>query len=97
MAIGLASALPAISGAEPCTGSYSALRLPFGVGLAQRSRGQHAERAREHRGYIREHVAEQVVGDDHVELLGPAHQLHAQRVGEHVLELHVREFRSCSA
>ena len=28
MAIGLAMPLPAMSGAEPCTGSYSALRLP---------------------------------------------------------------------
>ena len=28
MAIGLAMPLPAMSGAEPCTGSYMALRLP---------------------------------------------------------------------
>ena len=28
MAIGLATPLPAMSGAEPCTGSYIALRLP---------------------------------------------------------------------
>jgi hypothetical protein len=39
-----------------------------------------------------EHVAEQVVAHDHVELLGPAHELHAASVGEDVVELDVLEF-----
>ena len=69
MAIGLATPLPAMSGAEPCTGSYSALRFSWDR-LAERGRGQHAERAREHGGDVGQHVAEQVVGHDHVELLG---------------------------
>ena len=43
---------------------------------AERSRGQHAERSSRHRSLIREDVAEEIVGHDHVELLRPAHELH---------------------
>ena len=62
----------------------------LGIGRAERGRGQHAERARQHGGLVGKHVAEQVVGDDDVELLGVAHQLHGAVVGEDVLELDVR-------
>ena len=60
-----------------------------GVGRAERGRGEQAERARQHRRLVRQDVAEQVVGDDHVEFLGRAQQLHGERVGVHVLKLHV--------
>ena len=56
---------------------------------AERGRGQHAERAGQHRRDVGEDVAEQVVGDDHVVLLRTAHELHGAVVGEHVLELDV--------
>src|SRR3546814_18420562 len=47
----------------------------------------HAERARQHGGAVRQDVAEQVVGDDDVELLGLAHELHGAVVGVHVGQL----------
>src|SRR3546814_16640445 len=45
------------------------------VGGAERSGEQHTERAREHRRLVRQHVAEQIVGDDHVELLRRADEI----------------------
>ncbi len=36
--------------------------------VAERRRGQHAERARQHRGFVGEDVAEHVLGDQHVEV-----------------------------
>ena len=77
-------------GRRAVDGLIHRLALAIGVGRAERGRRQHAQRAGEHGGHVRQHVAEQIVGDDHVELLGPAHELHAERVGEHVLELDVR-------
>ena len=65
--------------------------LRLGVDLAERGRRQHAERSREHGGDVGEHVAEQVVGDDDVELLGPAHELHAAGIRQLVLEHNVLE------
>ena len=65
---------------------------PGRIGRAERGRGQHAERARQHGGAIGEQVAEQIVGDDDVELLGLAHQLHGAIVGVHVAELDVGIF-----
>ncbi len=66
--------------------------LGFDVDLAERGRWQHAERARQHCRDIREHVAEQIVGDDDVESLRPFHQIHPAGVGELMLELHVLVF-----
>src|SRR5436309_8285302 len=57
---------------------------------AERGRGQHAERAGQHRRAIREDVAEEIVGDDDVELLGIAH-----RSEEHTSELQSRENLVC--
>ena len=39
-----------------------------GPGRAQRSRGQHAQRTGEHRGFIRKNVAEDIAGENHVKL-----------------------------
>lgn len=63
----------------------------LGVRCAKRSGGQHTERAGEHGGDVGEHVAEEVVGDDHVELLGLAHQLHAAGIRQHMFQLNILE------
>src|SRR6266851_4390057 len=64
----------------------------FDIDLAKRGRRQHAERTRQHRRDIREHVAEQVVGDDDVECLRRFHQIHAAGIGQLMLELDVPVF-----
>ena len=64
VASGLATPLPAMSGALPWLGSYRPLLL-----RVQRGRRQHADRAGEHRRLVRQDVAEHVAGDDDVELL----------------------------
>ena len=84
VASGFATPCPAMSGAEPCTGSYrpgppraEACRLP-----------SRPDRARDHRGLVGEDVAEHVLGQDHVEVAGARDQLHRGVVDQHVLELH---------
>ena len=59
------------------------------AGLAQRRRGQHAERAGQLGRDVRQDVAEQVVGDHDVELLGVLDDLHGRVVGQDVLQLDV--------
>ena len=59
------------------------------IGGAQRCRRQHAERAGQHRRHIGQNIAEQIVGDDDIVLLGPADKLHAAIVGEHMFERHI--------
>ncbi|MOA30697.1 hypothetical protein D3C78_1518030 [compost metagenome] len=63
----------------------------LGVRCAERGGRQHTERAGEHGGDVGEHVAKEIVGDDHVELLGLAHQLHAAGIGQHMFQLNVLE------
>ena len=55
----------------------------------ERRRRQHADRAREHRRFVGQDVAEEVAGDDHVELLRRADELHRGVVDVHVRELNV--------
>ena len=62
---------------------------PVRVGGAERGRRQHAERAGQHGGLVGQHVAEQIVGDDDVELLRRAHELHGAIVGKDVVQRHV--------
>ena len=93
VAIGLARPLPAISGALPWIGSYSAGWRPLASLAPSEARGQHADRAGELRGLVREDVAEQIVGHDHVELLGIAHQLHGAIVRQDVRELDIGKLR----
>ena len=59
---------------------------------AERGGGQHAERAGQHRRAVGQDVAEQIVGDDHVELLRVAHQLHRAVVGIHVVQFDALAF-----
>jgi hypothetical protein len=58
--------------------------------FSQRRRGQHADRAAEHGCLIAEDVAEEVAGEQHVELARVAHQLHRRVVDIHVAEVHAR-------
>ncbi len=57
----------------------------------ERGRGQQAERTGQHRCFVRQNVAEHVLGEDHVEARRLADQVHCCRVDQHVLELDVRE------
>ena len=61
IAIGLASPWPAMSGAEPCTGS----KMPGGS-LPSEADGARPEPAADGRGQVGQDVAEQVLGQDHV-------------------------------
>jgi len=56
------------------------------IGCAERSGGQHAERAGEHGGNVGENVAEEIVGDHDVELFWRADQLHGRVVGQDVVQ-----------
>ena len=66
------------------------LRAAIGLRQSKAGRRQHAKAAGQHRGHIRQKIAKQVVGDDHVKLLGPATQLHRARISIHVRQLHIR-------
>ena len=59
--------------------------------VPERRRRQHAERAGEHRGLVGEDVAEQVLGQHHIEVARPAQQVHRRRVDQHVVQRHARE------
>ena len=52
----------------------------------ERGGGQHADRPGAHARLIRQDIAEQIAGDDHVELAGVAHQLHRGIVDIHVAQ-----------
>ena len=54
------------------------------AGSAERGRWQHADRAGQHRGLVRQDIAEQVACEDDVELLWRAHQFHGAGIGIHV-------------
>ena len=57
----------------------------------ERGAREHPDRAGQHRGLVGEDVAEQVLGEDHVEVARRGDELHRGVVDEHVLELDVRE------
>ena len=85
IASGLAIPCPAMSGAEPWTGSNS----PGVPGSPERRARQHPDRAGDHRRLVAEDVAEHVLGDDHVEVARGGDELHRGVVDEQVLERHV--------
>ena len=84
--IGLATFCPASGGAEPCTGSNIDVRP--GCRLPDAAM---PEPALQGGAEVGDDIAEQVVGDDHVELRGVLHQQHRERVDVQVPCLDVRE------
>ena len=73
---GSATPFPAMSGAEPWTGSNNDGPVCAGFRLADAAPDAAGDRATE----IGEDVAEEVVGHDHVVALGPLHEVDARRV-----------------
>ena len=76
--IGFATFFPASGGADPCTGSNSDVRP--GMNVARR---RHAEAALQRAADVGDDVAEQIVGDDHLELPGILDHEHRERVDVH--------------
>ena len=72
---GLAMPFPAMLGAEPWTGSKSEVLAGVDVGG-----GGEAEAAGELGGEVADDVAEEIVGDDDVELAGVADEFHGEGV-----------------
>ena len=85
---GFAMPRPAMSGAEPCTGS----KRP-GSSRSRREVGArgHPHPALDRRGEVGEDVAEEVRGDDDVEPGRVPHHPRGERVDEHSLVAHARE------
>src|SRR5216683_7021823 len=61
---------------------------------AQSGGGQHSEAASQHGGEVGEDVAEDVAGNDDVELPGVSNQLHGAVVGVHVMQFDIGELES---
>ena len=74
-------------GAEPWTGSKSEVRAGMDV-----AGGREAEAAGELRGEIADDVAEEIVGDDDVELAGVADDLHGEGIDIEVAGVDLRIF-----
>jgi hypothetical protein len=60
-----------------------------GPAVGEARRGRQADPAGERSGQVAEDVAEHVLGEDDVELVGREDELHRRVVDEHVLELDV--------
>ncbi len=75
--IGLAMPRPAMSGAEPWTGSNIEGNVALGVDVG---RGRDADRAGHRRAQVGEDVAEQIRADHHVEPVGVLHEVRGQDV-----------------
>ncbi len=84
---GFAMPWPAMSGAEPCTGSKSAGHAAAGAEVRAR---RHAHAALQRGAEVGEDVAEEIRGDDDVEAVGPQHHARRERIHEHVLVADVR-------
>ena len=84
IAVGFAAPVPAMSGAEPCTGSK--MPGPASPRLADAARPSPPVTAG---GDVGEDVAERVLHHEHVELVGVGDDLHRDAVDEPVAELDV--------
>ena len=89
-AVGSAFCWPAMSGAEPCTGSNMRGRGAVGVDVAG---GREADAAGDGGGEVGDDVAEEVVGDDHVEARRVGGHEDHRRVDVHVVGGDVGELR----
>ena len=82
---------PAMSGAEPWTGSNIDGKRPRGIQVRAR---RQPEAAGDRGAQVGQDVAEQVRGDDDVEVLRAPHQIHARGVDEQRLGPDVRDSRA---
>ncbi len=87
---GRRSCCPAMSGAEPCTGSNIEGVVRSGLMLPRR---READAAGDGAGEVGDDVAEEVVGDDHVEARRVGGQEDRRRVDVEVVDGHVGELR----
>ena len=66
-------------------------RLVQAPGAIAKAGGRdHANRAGDHGGLVRQDIAEHILGDDYIELGGVLHDLHRAVVHEHLAVLHIR-------
>ena len=87
--MGFALFWPAMSGAEPCTGSNMEGELADGVNVAA---GRVADTAGNRAGQVSDDVAEEVIGHDHVEAGGIGDHEDGGRVNVQVVGLDLGEF-----
>ena len=87
---GFAIPCPAMSGAEPCTGSNTPGASAPGREVRAR---RHAHAALDRRREVGEDVAEEVRRDDDVEARRVAHHARGERVHEHPLDADAVELR----
>ncbi len=83
---GLAIPCPAMSGAEPCTGSNSEGKSPVGLMLPDGAMRSCPCRPAE----VREDIAEEVRGHHHVEPVRMQHEMRGQDVDVELVDLEVR-------
>ena len=80
--------LPAMSGAEPCTGSNMLGYVPLRIDVGAR---RQPDAAGDDGAQVGQDVAEQIAGHHHVEALRLAHEVHRRRVDQQGTGLDVRD------
>src|ERR1039458_2369905 len=87
---GFALFCPAMSGAEPCTGSYRPVKAPDGRRSPSEAEGSLPMEPRQNRALVAQDVAEHILGDNDVEARRVQHQLHGAVVHQNMLQFDVR-------